>query len=332
VFAPFFLSEDIQAPGKNVFYKVSPNIVDFIAMNGLTLAQLRSIDAVVSEGSPQAAALRLGRTHPTLHTAIINVERQIGFPLFDRTGYRMVLTPAGEAFLARARRVLTEMADLQVYAAQLAAGEESELRVVIGDLSPLPEMLQLLRGFFDGRPATRLHLQFAAISGPWELLLEDRTDLILHHVDQSDPRFETINLRPVRLIPVAAPNFLPFPIEEASPERMREMVQCVIRDSAQNLPERSYYVIEGARTCTVSDQLMKKEVILQSLGWGHMPDFLVDAELREGRLISLANGYFGGGVIELVAARRSGRAHGPAASALWRLLQASAASTLSGKP
>ena len=96
-------------------------------MNGLTLAQLRSIDAVVSEGSLQAAALRLGRTHPTLHTAIINVERQIGFPLFDRTGYRMVLTPAGEAFLARARRVLTEMADLQVYAAQLAAGDSLAL-------------------------------------------------------------------------------------------------------------------------------------------------------------------------------------------------------------
>lgn len=296
-------------------------------MYGLTLAQLRSIDAVVSEGSLQAAALRLGRTHPTLHTAITNVERQIGFPLFDRAGYRMVLTPAGEAFLARARRVLTEMADLQVYAAQLAAGEESELRVVIGDLSPLPEMLRLLRDFFEGRPATRLHLQFAAISGPWELLLEGGADLILHHVDQSDPRFETIELRHVRLIPVVAPNFLSFPVEEASPERMRDLVQCVIRDSAQNLPARNYYVIQGARTCTVSDQLMKKEVILQGLGWGHMPDFLVDAELRDGRLLSLANGYFRGGVIELVAARRAGRVHGPAASALWRLLQASAAST-----
>ncbi|WP_168879437.1 LysR family transcriptional regulator [Rhizobium sp. P28RR-XV] len=293
-------------------------------MNGLTLAQLRSIDAVVSEGSLQAAALRLGRTHPTLHTAITNVENQIGFPLFDRAGYRMTLTPVGEAFLSRARRVLAEMADLQVYAAHLAAGEESEVRVVIGDLSPLPEMLQLLRTFFDGRPATRLHLQFAAISGPWELLMQDRTDLILHHVDQSDPRFETINLRRIRLIPVVAPNFLPFPVEEASLERMRDLVQCIIRDSAEQWPAKSYYVIEGARTCTVSDQLMKKEVILQGLGWGHMPDFLVDAELRDGRLISMANSYFHGGVIELVAARRAGRAHGPAASALWRVLQASA--------
>jgi DNA-binding transcriptional LysR family regulator len=290
----------------------------------MTLAQLRAVDAVVSEGSLQAAAVRLGRTHPTLHTTIAKLERQIGFPLFDRSGYRMILTAEGEAVLARARRVLREVGELEVYATQLAAGEESELRVVIGDLSPLPEMLQLLRRFFEGRPATRLHLQFEALSGPWEALLEDRAELILHHVERTDPRFETLDLQRIRLIPVVAPGFLPFPVEDATPERMRDLTQCVIRDSAKHSPPRSYFVIEGARTCTVSDQLMKKEVILQGLGWGHMPDFLVDAELRDGRLVSLANGFFRGGVVDLVAARRIGRAHGPAASALWRLLQQSA--------
>jgi DNA-binding transcriptional LysR family regulator len=290
----------------------------------LTLAQLRAVDAVVSEGSLQAAAVRLGRTHPTLHTTIAKLERQIGFPLFDRSGYRMILTAEGEAVLAHARRVLREVGELEVYAAQLAAGEESELRVVIGDLSPLPEMLQLLRRFFAGRPATRLHLQFEALSGPWEALLEDRAELILHHVERSDPRFETLDLQRIRLIPVVAPGFLSFPVEDATPERMRDLTQCVIRDSAKHSPPRSYFVIEGARTCTVSDQLMKKEVILQGLGWGHMPDFLVDAELQDGRLVSLANGFFRGAVVDLVAARRIGRAHGPAASALWRLLQQSA--------
>ncbi|WP_168879227.1 hypothetical protein [Rhizobium sp. P28RR-XV] len=69
---------------------------------------------------------------------------------------------------------------------------------------------------------------------------------------------------------------------------------------------------------------MKKEVILQALGWGPMPDFLVAAELRDGRLNSMASSYFHGGLIELVAARRAGNAHGAAASALWCVLQGSA--------
>jgi DNA-binding transcriptional LysR family regulator len=273
----------------------------------LSLAQLRVLDAVVAEGSLQAAAARLGRTHPTLHTALNQVEREIGFKLFDRSGYRLKLTAPGAAFLARARRVLTEMNDLQAYAERIAAGEESELRVVIGDLSPLPDMLGLLRTFFAAHPQTHLHLRFEALSGPWELLLEDQVDLILHHVDDGDARFETMHLGRVSLIPVAALGFLPFPAAAATVERMRDLVQCVIRDSANRPLSRNYFVIEGARTCTVSDQMMKKEVILQGLGWGHLPGYLVADELSDGRLISFANQYFRGGIVHLVAARTQSR-------------------------
>jgi hypothetical protein len=45
-------------------------------------------------------------------------------------------------------------------------GEESELRIVVGDLCPLPQVLGFLRQFFDAWPTTRLHLHFEAISGP----------------------------------------------------------------------------------------------------------------------------------------------------------------------
>jgi DNA-binding transcriptional LysR family regulator len=287
----------------------------------LSLSQLRVLDALVSAGSLQAAAARLNRTHPTLHTSLNKMEQALGFRLFDRSGYRLELTTEGAAFLSRARRVLAEMTDLQTYAARMAAGEESELRVVIGDLSPLSNMLGLLRTFFTAHPQTHLHLQFEALSGPWELLLEDRVDLILHHVLDGDARFETVPLGRVSLIPVAAPGFLPFPAAAASVERMRELVQCVIRDSAKDPAPRNYFVLDGARTCTVSDQMMKKEVILQGLGWGHMPDYLIADELGDGRLISFANRYFRGGVVQLVAARKVGKPHGPIASKLWDSLR-----------
>jgi DNA-binding transcriptional LysR family regulator len=102
---------------------------------------------------------------------------------------------------------------------------------------------------------------------------------------------------------------------------MRELVQCVIRDSAAKPDPRSYFVLDGARTCTVSDQMMKKEVIVQGLGWGHMPDYLVTDELANGRLISFANQYFRGSVVHLVAARKVGKPHGPIAAKLWDTLR-----------
>jgi DNA-binding transcriptional LysR family regulator len=290
-------------------------------MPHLSVAQLRVVDAIVNAGSLQAAAARLNRTHPTLHASLNKIEQALGFKLFDRRGYRLKLTQEGTAFLSRARRVLTEMTDLQTYAARVAAGAESELRVVIGDLSPLPQMLSLLRTFFAAHPHTHLHLQFEALTAPWQLLADDEVDLILHHVEHGDARFETLPLGRVTLIPVAAPGFLPFPAADATVERMRELTQCVIRDSGKDPAQRTYFVLDGARTCTVSDQMMKKEVILQGLGWGHMPDHLVADELAAGTLISFANRYFRGGVMALVAARKAGKPHGPIASKLWETLR-----------
>src|SRR6516164_9293416 len=83
---------------------------------------------------------------------------------------------------------------------------------------------------------------------------------------------------------------------------------------------RDYYLVEGARTCTVSDQMMKKEMILHGMGWGHMPTFLIADELRDGRLLSIAGKHLRGGGGEIVAARRRDRPHGPVANRLWRFI------------
>src|SRR5262249_38678452 len=156
-----------------------------------------------------------------------------------------------------------ELGTLKNHARQLSMGEEDELRIVIGDLCPLPQTLALLRRFFDGCPTTRLHLHFEAIAGPWERLLDGDADLILHHIDKTDVRLEYIDLFRVRVVPVVAPGFLRFPVSPLiTPEDMREYVQCIIRDTSRHSPPRDYFLIEGARTWTVSDQLMKRELIL----------------------------------------------------------------------
>src|SRR5882672_9235318 len=142
-------------------------------MNSITLQQLQCFDAVATEGSFQAAAAKLHRTHPTVFTAVKNLEAQLQLELFDRDGYRVALTDAGRSFHARTRILLAELGLLHNHAAQLAMGEESELRVVIGDLCPLPETLGLMRRFFDRCPGTRLHLHFEAIAGPWERLFDN---------------------------------------------------------------------------------------------------------------------------------------------------------------
>jgi DNA-binding transcriptional LysR family regulator len=287
----------------------------------LTLHQLECFDAIVSEGTFQAAAQKLRRSQPSISTAVKNLEDQLGLTLLDRSGYRVALTEAGRSFHQRARVFLHDLRGLKNHAAQLASGEESELSVVIGDVCPLPQTLALLRRFFDDCPGTRLHLHFEAIAGPWERLLDGEADLILHHVNKADPRLEFVDLFTVRIIPVVAPGFLRFPISRSiTPEQMRDYVQCVIRDSSRHSPPQDYFLVEGARSWTVSDQLMKRELILQGMGWGHMPEFVVGEDLRKKRLLDISGKHLRGGAAEIVAARRREAPHGPVASRLWRYI------------
>lgn len=291
-------------------------------MEGLTLHQLRCFDAVVAEGGFQAGANRLGRSHSTVFTAIRNLEARLGLVLFDRKGYRVALTREGQAFHERAGAFLSDAQLLGEHARYLAMGEEADLRIVLGDLCPLPEVLGPLHRFFQQCPNTRFHLHSEAIAGPWERLFADEADLIVHHIDQADTRLEHIDLFPGRLLPVVAPGFLRFPVSRSiTPRHMRDYVQCVVRDTARQKDGHDYYLVEGARTWTVSDQLMKKEFILQGMGWGHMPTFLIAEELANGQLLSITGRYLKGGSGDIVAARRNDRPHGPVAERLWRYLE-----------
>jgi DNA-binding transcriptional LysR family regulator len=291
-------------------------------IDGVTLQQLQCFDAVLREGTFGAAAASLCRTQPTVSVAVKNLEDRLGLALLDRSGYRVTATDAGREFHAQVRPFLEEAQALRRKATQLASGEETELSIIIGDLCPLPETLGLLKRFFAASPGTRLNLHFEALAGPAERLIEGRADLILHHIDRADQRLDYVDLFDVAVIPVVAPRFLGFPVSKSiTPKQMRPYVQCIIRDTARAPDQQSYYLIDGARTWTVADQLMKRELILQGMGWGHLPDYLIADDLKKGRLLSIAGKHFKGGKVQLVAARRAGIPHGPVAERLWRFIE-----------
>lgn len=290
-----------------------------------SLHDLQCFDAVLRYRGFQAAATQLHRSHPAVFAAVARLERQLGLALLDRAGYRVRATNAGRALHRRAQALMHEAELLGAHAQQLAVGVESELRLVLGDFCPRPPLLQTLGRFFADCPATRLHLDIESVGGPLERLHDGDADLVVHSIPAGAPNIECIELGHVRFVPVVAPGFLPFPADsELTPQQMRALTQCVIRGSARHTPQADYYLVEGAPHCTVPDQLMKKELILHGMAWGHMPHFLVDDELRDGRLVSITAPQLPGHAETLVAVRRSDRPHGPVAQALWETLHGAA--------
>lgn len=66
-----------------------------------SLQSLRIFSYTASMGSLSEAAAALGLTQPALSLQIQNLEKHLGFELFERQGRRNVLTPRGQAFLRK---------------------------------------------------------------------------------------------------------------------------------------------------------------------------------------------------------------------------------------
>ena len=284
----------------------------------ITLQQMMTLDAVVNQGSIQSGARYLNKTHPSVIAALKKLEEELGFSLFDRKGYRSILTEEGKAFHKYVKRILGDIQKLDDQVAHLKSREEAELNVVIGDVTPLPPAMNVLRQFSKENPHTRLNLFFGNLSGPNELLFDDKADLIIHHIDNSDPRYEYKDFCKVKIVPVAAPDFLKIPItKKVQYEDLRDYTQCLIRNTATHSIQPNRMVIENAPHIKVGDQYTKKEVILQCMGWGHMPLFLVEKELKCGDLISIEGRYIKSIQREIVIARLSGKIQGVMAERLW---------------
>ncbi|MCR6482466.1 LysR family transcriptional regulator [Amycolatopsis sp. OK19-0408] len=114
----------------------------------MELRQLAVVVAVAEEGGFTAAATRLRTVQSTVSTVVRALERDLGTPLFHRTTHRVVLTPAGEAFVPAARAAL-EAAERARAAVSPVAGQV-RLGVCPGLLVDLHRVLASVRHAHPG--------------------------------------------------------------------------------------------------------------------------------------------------------------------------------------
>ncbi|MDQ1922936.1 LysR family transcriptional regulator [Massilia pseudoviolaceinigra] len=142
----------------------------------LELRQLRYFVAVAEELHFGKAALRLHMTQPPLSQTIQGLEELLGAPLFARSRRAVELTPAGQALLPEARRILAASAALPALVRRAAGGEAGRLSLAFvssADYSVLPPFLRSYRAAF---PQVQIVLQEATSDVQIDDLLHGRID------------------------------------------------------------------------------------------------------------------------------------------------------------
>jgi DNA-binding transcriptional LysR family regulator len=255
----------------------------------LTLDAIAVIDAIDRHGSFAAAAESLHRVPSSITYTVQKLEQDIDVKLFDRSGHRALLTPAGEKLLREGRHLLRGAEDLEAMVKRVHSGWETELRIAVGDLVPIPRLYPVIEEFYAAGHATRVRLGLEVLTGVWDALVSGRADLAVGVDGEIAPygSYATHALGKVPFVFVVAPHHplarAKEPLSEAQIVAHRAIA---VADTSRTLPARTVGIAGTQDVLTVPDMQTKCEAHRRGLGAGYVPRHYVEADLKSGRLIS----------------------------------------------
>jgi DNA-binding transcriptional LysR family regulator len=118
----------------------------------MDLRQAAYVVAVVDHGTFTAAAASIPVSQPALSQAIAALERDLGAPLFHRLGREVALTPAGEAFLEPARRMLRDAEVARAVVAEVAGLTGGRVDIVALPTLVVEPLVGLVGRFRNAHP------------------------------------------------------------------------------------------------------------------------------------------------------------------------------------
>lgn len=279
-----------------------------------TLDQLRVLLAVAEAGSFSGAAKRLNRAQSVVSYGIANLEGQLGLTLFERGHRRPVLTEAGRAVLADARRIAGIIDELRARATGLTAGLEAEVALAADVMFPTADLVAALQAFARAFPTVALRLRVETLGGVVQLVLDGTCMLgISGPMGIRADGLERRLIRHIDLVPVAAPG---HPLAQLAPPlpaaAFHDHTQLVLSDRSKLTDGQDFGVL-SLRTWRLGDLGAKHALLRAGLGWGNMPAHMVGDDLATGRLVQLTPAFGATQRFPLLLIHRAAAAPGPAA-------------------
>lgn len=147
----------------------------------MTLEQLRFLVAVYeSDLNITVAARRLRVSQPGVSRQLRELEDELRFHVFERHGRSLVrMTPAGEAIVERASRILREMKNITRAAAAIGDASEGSLSLGTTHTQARYVLPEVIRSFRSNHPNVRLHLHQGTSEQIAQMVERDQVDFAI---------------------------------------------------------------------------------------------------------------------------------------------------------
>jgi DNA-binding transcriptional LysR family regulator len=256
----------------------------------ITIDALKVLDAIDRRGSFASAATELFRVPSAISYTVQKLEEDLDVAIFDRSGHRAALTPAGRYLLNEGRSLLEAADALAHTTRQVAQGWETRLKIAINTLLPAAVLFPFIRDFHALGVPVEIQIIEEVFAGAWDALQSRRADLLVGGDQLSRPPgvFTTKVLGEVPFVYAVAPGHpltrLTQPLTEAD---IASYPAAVAADSSRSLPAGSAGIFRRQPTLTVSN--IDQKIALQEAGLavGWLPEPRIREQLERGLLLEL---------------------------------------------
>ncbi len=251
---------------------------------------LKTFLVVAETGHFSAAAEALQKTTAAISYRIRALEESVGTQLFNRTTRTVVLTPAGELLLERARQIFDWLQTLPDELQQMNAGVEQSFTIVINNLLYNAEGVALLLEYlYKHYPHTKFAVHRSVYMGVWDTLLNQGAQFAIGspgwHAVHED--LETFPIGQINWQLVMHPEHpLAHEAEPIPDSALRRYPTINIEDTSQSFRKRKGWNLAGQQEIRVPNQTTKIACYRRGIGIGFIPEKVAIHYVKTGALIS----------------------------------------------
>ncbi len=260
----------------------------------MTLGQLKLFKDIAQTRSMSRGAAMNEVSQSAASQHVQEIERQLETGLLDRSRRPLVLTPAGELYLAFCRDAVARKDEFDADLARLKGKVEGAVRVASIYSVGLSEMSQLEGAFTLRYPDADLRVDYLRPEKVYLAVLEDRADLGLISYPEPGKEIKVIPWRRERMVVAVAPEHELARRPALTPEELngQDFVGFdedlpISRDVGRYLRDHNVEVNRVMHFDNI--QTMKEAVVLGS-GFSIMPERILAADVEQGRLTAIPLG------------------------------------------
>ncbi len=281
----------------------------------ITIDQILCLKAIQESGSINGASEILNKAKSAVSYTINRLDEQLGFATLDRSHYRIKLTPQGEAFLNKARPFLKDLESLKEEAHKIASGVEMKLAMSATAIYPSVKINNVLREIITQFPATEFTFHREILSGE-KMLINEQVDIGIFESLRNtvDVDFKKIDKVDMKLVISGSHPFLDLPKKQQTMEALLEYPHIIQRSTL--LDDTNMGSPDVAKRWSVSDLDSKKDLIMNNLGWGRLPDHSIKAEIKSKKLTHLKHLKYDH-TLDIFICKKKSKTVGPVLKHIW---------------